>query len=133
MSHKFNPHNYLNLFPFLSIHIYSNHHVPGIKRSYTCTRQFSVISMKQWVIVHIKISADMHMDKMNCSPSHFIPYIKLFFVGHITMMEFVIIGQSVNLFMNYPKKESQTQEKCHNNLSFWIKYWNKLSKIGSEP
>ena len=89
--------------------------------------------MKQWLIVRIKISADMHTDKMNCSPSQIIPYIKLFFVGHITMMEFVITEQSVNLFMNYPKKESETQEKCHNNLSFWIKYWIKLSKIGSEP
>ena len=71
------------------------------------------------------------MDKMNCSPSQIIPYIKLFFVGHITMTEFVIMGLSVNLFMNYPKKESQPQEKCDNNLSFWIKYWIKLSKIGS--
>ena len=35
--------------------------------------------------------------------------------------------------MNYPKKESQPQEKHHNNLSFWIKYWVKLSKIGPEP
>ena len=47
----------------------------------------------------------MHTDKMNCSPSQIIPYIKLFFVGHITMMEFVITGQSVNLFINYWKKE----------------------------
>ena len=89
--------------------------------------------MKQWVIVHIKISADMHMDKMNCSPSQIIPYIKLFFGSHITIMGFVIMGQSVNLFINYPKKESQPKEKCHNNLSFWIKYWIKLSKIGSKP
>ena len=80
--------------------------MPGIKRSHTCTRQFSVISTKQQVIVCIAIIADMHTDKMNSSPSQIIPYIKLFFVGHITMMEFVIKGQSVNLFMNYPKKES---------------------------
>ena len=46
----------------------------------------------------------MHTDKMNCSPSQIIPYIKLFFVGHITMTEFVIMGQSVNLFMNFPRK-----------------------------
>ena len=52
------------------------------------------------------------MDKMNCSPSQIIPYIKLFFVGHITMKELVIMGQSVNLFMNYPKKESQTPGKA---------------------
>ena len=89
--------------------------------------------MKQQVIVCITISADMHTDKINCSPSQFIPHIKLFFVGHTTMMEFVITGQSVNLFMNNPKKESQPQEKHHNNLSFCIKYWIKLSKIGSEP
>ena len=31
------------------------------------------------------------------------------------------------------KKRVPTPEKCHNNLSFWIKYWIKLSKIGSEP
>ena len=48
----------------------------------------------------------MHTDKMNCIPSQIIPKIKLFFVDHITMMEFVITGQSVNLFMIYPKKES---------------------------
>ena len=78
-------------------------------------------------------SNNMHTDKMNCSPSQIIPYIKLFFVGHITMTEFVIMRQSVNLFMNYPKKESQPQEKHHNNLSFCIKYWIKLLKIGSEP
>ena len=56
----------------------------------------------------------MHIDKMNCSPSQIIPYTKLFFVGYITMSEFVITGQSVNLFMNYPKKESQPQENHHN-------------------
>ena len=67
--------------------------------------------MKQWVIVHIKISADMHMDKMNCNPSQIIPYIKLFFGSHIIIMGFVIMGQSVNLFINYPKKESQPKEK----------------------
>ena len=60
------------------------------------------------------------MDKMNCSPSQIIPFIKLFFVGHITMTEFVIMGQRVNLSMNYPKKESQPQEKHQNNLSFWF-------------
>ena len=51
--------------------------MPGIKRSHTCTRQFSVISMKQQGIVRITISGDIHTDKMNCSPSQTIPYIKL--------------------------------------------------------
>ena len=89
--------------------------------------------MKQQVMVGITINADMHTDKMNCSPSQIIPYIKLFFVDHITMMEFVIMRQSVNLFMNHLKKESHPQEKHHNNLSFCIKYWIKLSKISSKP
>ena len=93
--------------------------MPGIKNGHTCTRQFFVINTKQQGIVCITISADLHMDKMNCSPSQIIPYLKLFFVGHITMTEFVITGQSVNLFMNYLKKESPDQQRHHNNLSFW--------------
>ena len=108
------------------IHIYSNHQAPGIKRSHTHTRQFSVISTKQQVIVCITISADMHMDKMNCSPSQITPYIKLFFVGHIIMTEFVIMGQSVNLFMNYLKKESQQPVILDQIL-------DQIIKNGSEP
>ena len=98
--------------------------MPGIKRSHLCTRLFSVISTKQQGIAHITISADMHTDKMNCSPSQIIPFLKLFFVGHITMMEFVITGQSVNLFLNYPKKKKSPDPResititCHFGFAF---------------
>ena len=69
----------------------------------------------------------MHTDKMNCSPSQIIPYIKLFFVGHITMTESVIMGQSVNLFMNYPNKSPNPSKSVTStpHFGFAFKYNTK--------
>ena len=76
------------------------------------------------------------MDKMNCSPSQIIPYIKLFFLGHITMTEFVITGESVNFFMNYlkrvltPGKASQDHFNEDNHSNNKLDY--KINIVGQE-
>ena len=77
------------------------------------------------------------MDKMNCSPSQIIPNIKLFFVGHITMMEFVIMGQSVNLFMNYPKKSPDLRKSipttCYFGFAFKYDPFLTSGKASQQP
>ena len=63
------------------------------------------------------------------------PFLKLFFAGHITMMEFVTMEQSVNLFMNYRKKSPRKSvtTTCHFGSNIGSKYQKLAPKLNSNP